>query len=300
MIRKFSLFLSIIFLVVQGVHAAGTIPRIEASLDKDRIQVGEETTLTIEVTWEGEASEFEFLFPDRPDCHRVTVTGSAQKSTAYRSEGRLHQIRQYFFKLRGEEKGKGKVGYVRLLYRRRGGEKEHSLRSEPREIVVTSRLANIFRTLGKALLLMVVGVLVIVLIAGYIRWTVKRYQKKSSEMIADYVKDLEDESIRELGLARKLKVEGEIEDYFNQIWKVLSAYLEKRYSIKISDRDWEEVLDRVNQSIIDVPSRAQLKEILKILERSRFGIYSPESQDLDSILKRVVSFFESQRERRGR
>ena len=123
------------FLAIKPAVAL-TIPRVSAKLINDRVAIGETVLLTVTVTWIGPASAFLFLPPQPPECRGLTVTGTAQRCMVYRTDGDLHQVREYLFTLVGDVEGSGRVGPVRLLYRRGGEEEEHSLTTEPLEVPV--------------------------------------------------------------------------------------------------------------------------------------------------------------------
>lgn len=282
------------FLAIRPAGAL-TIPRISADLNNDRVAIGETVLLAVTVTWIGPASAFLFLPPQPPECRGLTVTGTAQRSIVYRTDGDPHQVRDYLFSLRGDVEGSGRVGQVRLLYRRGGEEEEHSLTTEPLEVPVAPGGKGIFSSFGAALRTIGIGLVVIVVMALYIRWTIRRYQKKSNEVIADYVKNLETESLKELDHVRKYKVQGDIEKYLEKIWTVLADYLEKKYTITISPESSRELLGGARASALPGEAGEELARILKELEECRFGSSRLESRELDTILKRVYAFIESQK-----
>jgi len=284
----------LLFFVIIGPAAARTIPRITATLDKDRVAVGDTILLTISAAWAGEASEFVFLPPQPPEFRGLEMTGSAQKSVVYRTDGKLHQVWEYLFTLKGEDKGTARVGVVRILYHRHGEEEVHSLTTEPLEVTIFSGGVAFFSSIGSALLTIGVVMVAVIIIVVYVRWTIRRYKNKSNEVIADYVKNLEAESLKELDHLRKLKVQGNIDGYLEGIWKILADYLEKKYTITISPESFREVLEGERASALSEEAAAELARILKVLEESRFGSYRAENRGPDDILKRVYSFIESQ------
>jgi len=285
----------IIFLLISNPAFPITIPDISANISQDRIPRGETALLTVSVAWVGEASEFTFTKPGPPECRRLKVIGTAQRSITYRTDGNIHQVIEYLFTLRGEEEGDGHIGPVSLTYHRPDEDAEHSLSSKSLNISVTSGGDGIFSSFSSALIYIGIGLAVVIALWLYIKFTIRRYKKKSNEVIADYVKYLEDDSCRELDHVRKYKVRGEIDKYLEKIWNILADYLEKKFTITISPDTWNEVLGGRRSSGISEESEKELSRILKTLEENRFGSSQADNQELDDILKRVYGFIESQK-----
>jgi len=288
---------AIIFLLFLNSAFPATIPEISATLNRDRIPIGETTILTVAVNWDGEASEFLFSKPPQPpECRGLEVTGSSQRGITYlTADDEIHQAIEYIFTLRGADEGVGKIGTVNLSYHRQDQETEHSLSSKPIEVTVAPGAPGIFSSSSSAPIYIGVGLAAVIVIALYIKYTIRRYKNKSNEVIADYVQNLEDDSCRELDHVRKYKVRGDIDEYLEKIWDILARFLEKKYTITISPDTWNEVIGGRRASGISEESERELSRILKTLEESRFGSYQADSQELDDLLKRVYSFIESQK-----
>jgi BatD DUF11 like domain len=296
-IRNILCLTGIIFFLVSNYAFPVTSPEISATLNRDRIPLGETAVLTVAVNWEGEASEFLFSKPPQPPaCRGLAVTGTSQRGITYRAaNGTTHQSIEFIFSLRGENAGAGKIGTVSLSYHRQKEETKLSLSSKPMEVTVTAGGEGIFSSFRSALIYIGIGLAAVIIIAFYIIFTIRRYKKKSNEVISDYVENLEDDSLKELDHVRKYKVRGEIDEYLEKIWDILARYLEKKYTITISPDTWNEVLGGKRASGISEESELELSRILKSLEESRFGSYQADSQELDDLLKRVYSFIESQK-----
>jgi hypothetical protein len=291
------LFLTgILFFLVLKTAFPVTIPEISANLSQDRIPLGETAVLTISITWVGEASEFIFSKPQPPECRGLEVIGTSQRGITYRTDGDNNQAMEYLFTLRGEEVGDGQIGKVSLSYHRQDDETEHSLSSKFLEVPVTSGGEGIFSSFSSALIYIGIGLAAIIAVAFYIKLTIRRYKKKSNEVIADYVKYLEDDSCKELDHVRKYKLRGDVDKYLEKIWDILADYLEKKYTITISPETWNEVLGGKRSSGLSEEAEMELSRILKTLEESRFGSSQADNQELDDLLKRVYSFIESQKD----
>lgn len=268
-----------------------TIPEITAALSQDPISPGETTLLTVSAVWTGEDDGFIFQKPSPPKCRGLKVVGTSQRGIAFRTDGDLHRVMEYIFTLKGEKEGEGSIGPVSLTYHRKDEDAEFSLSSKAMKIMVISG----GESFSSILLYIGIGLAVVVVVAFYISLTIRRYKKKSNEVIADYVKNLEADSLKELDHARKYKIRGEIDKYLEKIWDILSYYLEKKYTITISQETWKEVLGGERSSALPEGSEMELSRILKTLEESRFGSSQSDNQELNELLKRVYSFIESQR-----
>lgn len=283
-----------IFFLALNSTGAVTIPEISETVSPDRIPLGENAQLTISAVWEGDDSEFVFLKPQPPECRGLEVTGTSQRSITFSTNGVQRQAMEYIFTLKGTREGTAGIGEVTLPYHRLKEETEHSLTSRPIEIVVTSGGTGLSFSPGSILIIVGLGIVIIIIIAFYARWTVRRYKKKSNEILTDYVKNLEIDSLKELDQVRKYKVKGETGKYLEKIWDILADYLEKKYTLAISPDTWTEVLGGRRASELSEESKLELSRILKSLEESRFGSYQPDNQELDAILKRAYSFIENQ------
>ncbi len=287
----------IFFLLANSVFPV-TIPEISTNLSQERIPLGETAVLTVSASWVGEASEFIFTKPQPPECRGLEVIGTSQRGITYRTDGDNNQAVEYLFTLRGKEAGDGRIGKVSLSYHRPDEETDHSISSKSLEVTVTSGGEGIFSSFSSALIYIGIGLAAIIAVAFYIRLTIRRYKKKSNEVIADYVKYMEDDSCKELDHVRKYKLRGEIDKYLEKIWDILADYLEKKYTITISPDTWDEVLGGRRSSGLSEESEKELSRILKTLEESRFGSSQADNQELDDILKRVYSFIESQKDQK--
>ena len=290
------LFLAgIFFFLISSPAFPVTIPEISANLNRDRITLGETAVLTVSITWIGEASEFIFSKPQPPECRGLEVIGTSQRGITYQADGDKNQAMEYLFTLRGVDEGGGRIGQVSLSYHRPDEETEHSLLSKSLEITVTSGGGGLFSSFSSALISIGIGLAVVIVVAFYIRITIRRYKKKSNEVIADYVKYLEADSCKELDHVRKYKIKGDIDKYLEKTWDILADYLEKKYTITISPETWDEVLGGRRSSGLSEESEMELSRILKTLEENRFGSSQADNQELDDILKRVYGFIESQK-----
>ncbi len=260
------------------------VPRLSAGLEPPEVVLGRTAVLRISVSWEGEAGDLAVSRPEPPSCRGLKVVGSSQRSVAYRDEGKPKQVREFLFTLRGEEEGRGRVGPVRLAYRRPPEGGEYTLATEPLEVPVVSRRSSsglpFPAGLGAAL---AAGAL----IAVYIRWMVRRYQKKSNEIISDYVENLESRALQELEGARRHRLEGEAEEYCRRMRAVLLDYLEKKAA-----RAGGETAGATST----VPEREEETELARILGRLDeywFGGAGDDMLRLDEIHRRIAGLLQS-------
>jgi len=276
--------LALIFLLPAPVRGDEVIPRLRSYLQPALLRRGEKTILTVEVSWPGGPTDLEFEAPSPPSLSLLQLIETRKKSLAYYREGKSRQVRQYLFTYRALRKGAGQLPASFLTYQRPGKEKKYSLSGRPLKVEVVADFPA--RSWIPRLILLVL------ILAGsfyYIRWTVRRYRRRSRELIEEYRRDLEEESLRELGWARKFKVEGDMEGYLARIEKVLSSYLEKKYSRKINR---ESLTDRLP---LTPTASAALIEIFDLLEEARFGRLPEEERERELILKKVRAFLEEQK-----
>ena len=161
------------------LQASDDIPRIEARMDRERLPVGGTANLTVEVSWEGEASALEFDLPSPPALRFLELVSSAQKSSVFRAQGKLHQVHAFIYKLKGVKRGEGEVGSVQVGYRRPGQEDNHQLRSEAVKVPVVSNWGMVFPSIGRTLLIFILLAVGLVLIGFYITWMIRRYRRRS-------------------------------------------------------------------------------------------------------------------------
>ncbi len=254
----------------------GPVPRTEVRLEPREVPRGESARLTVSASWSGDGSELIFSRPPAPDCRGLAVTGTSQRSIAYREEGDLRQVREFVFNLRAEDEGTGRIGPVRLSYRERGEEEERAIFTEPREVPIVAR-----KPPAPLPLAALIGAAMAAGLAGiYVRWLVRHYQKKSNEIISDYVENLESAARRELEGTRQYRLQGEAEQYCRKMRAVLLDYLEKRRSLVASPD---------GGAAAPVPGRAEpeLEQILKRLDEYWFGSTREEMTELDDIYRRI-------------
>lgn len=256
------------------------IPRLSLRLEPEEVATGEEAVLTVSVSWKGDPSALTFSRPDPPSCRGLEVTSSTQRSIAYRDGDDLRQVREFLFTLRGKQEGPGRVGPVRLTYRRPPGEEEFSLTTDPLEVEIVSARPGPPLPLPVAVILALGAA---VLAAFYILYWVRRYQKKSNEMIADYVENLEAEALRELEGARKHRLEGETDKYCEKLRTVLAGYLEKKTA----------VAGRENGRELETEEKSELAGLLDRLDELRFGGSREARKEMDEIYRRATAVLQS-------
>jgi len=297
-VRKIASGLSAVafLLACFALRAADEIPEVGAALSREEIAVGDETILTVEVSWRESASAIRFELPDPPEVENLEVTGSSQRSVARRRGGGPEHIHSFIFRLKGLKPGEGKVGRVEVTYRRPEEEQSYTLQSPELNVTVSSSWKRIFRSATRVLFFIVLGAVGAALAGLYIAWTVRRSRRRARQLVSEYVRSLEEESLEELKEASRLKVEGDREGFCALLWKVLSGYLEKRFSLKVSDKRWDQLMEEPGLKIMSEDSRLQLAGILQTLERVRFGSYPGGEGDLEALLKKVRNFIEAQTE----
>ena len=278
--------LGLILLPPALARGSEVIPRLRTYLEPAHLQQGGRTSLTVEVNWEGAPTDLEFEAPVPPSLSLLKLIGSRKKSLAYYRDGSLRQVRRYIFTYQAVERGEGELAPCSLTYQRPGKEGEYSLRGEALKIGVDSAASAVLRKIIFPPVLIAAGLTAIFF---YIRWTVRRYRRRTRELIEAYRQDLEEESLQELGRARKLKVEGDMEAYLSLLEKVIVSYLEKRYSLKVTRENLRGELP------LTPPARSALIEIFDLLEEARFGSLPEGEREREVILKKARAFLEEQK-----
>ncbi len=264
------------------------IPRVSVRLEPEEVVRGGTAVLTVSAAWEGEASELVFSRPAPPSCRGLAIAGSSQRGIAYREGDALRQVREFIFTLRGEEEGTGRVGPVTLVYRRPGGE-ESTLSTEPLTVSVVSQPAGRGPSSLPFPVVIALTLAAAVLIALYIHWMVRRYQKKSNELIADYVENLENEARRELEGLRKHRLEGEPEKYCAGLRTVLLHYRER----KTAAANPPEGGEGAGSPAIPPEAEVELARMIDRLEELRFGGPRDRMEELDGIYRQAEILLKS-------
>lgn len=125
------------------------------------------------------------------------------------------------------------------------------------------------------------------LIAAYVRWMVRRYQKKSNEIISDYVQNLESRTLQELESARRHRLEGEAGEYCRGMRKALLDYLEKRAALDGGATAGAESPEPQGEE------EAELTQILRRLDEHWFGGTGDDMLRLDEIHRRIAGLLRS-------
>ena len=272
--------------------AGATIPGITVGLDRDRLAAGRTARLEVAITWEGAADEFDFNRPEIGELSLVSPTGSSSESRTYLSAGRNFQVRRFLFDLQAEEAGSGEIGPITVIYRRKDGEDEYSLRAESLPIKVVPLAAG-FIPLSLRTLLIAAAVIVGAALFGlYIVWTVKRYRKKSSDLIEDYIENLEEITLAELDRVGKYRVSGDLERYYREIARILNDYLDKKYSVTISA---DGIRGGEDSAAISDETMRELDGLAAELTRCRFGDYPANPTEQENLLKKVYRFINEQK-----
>jgi hypothetical protein len=264
------------------------IPRVSARLEPEEVIRGETATLTVWATWTGQASDLVFSRPSPPILRGLAVIGSSQRGVAYREGTILRQVREFLFTLRGEAEGPGRVGPVTLTYRRPEGE-ESSAATEPISVSIIS--PEVAESSSGLPFPAVAGLALVaaVAIGLYLHWMVRRYQNKSNELIDNYVKNLESETLRELEGVRKHRVEGEPEKYCAGVRSVLLRYLERKSALSSPPQGREALAS----AEIPPEVKTELAESFRQLDELRFGGVRDQIGEVDEIYRRVEIILKS-------
>ncbi len=264
---------------------AEPIPEVSVRLEPEEVVLGETATLTVSAAWTGEASDLAFTRPDPPTVRGLAVTGSHQRGITYREGSDLRRVREFIFTLRGEEEGPGRVGAVTLTYQRPDGS-EHTVATEVIPVPVVSRGSArgnfpIPATVALALA-------AAILIAVYIRWMVRRYKKKSNELIADYVENLESQARRDLEGTRRHRLEGETGKYCDGLRTVLLHYREQKTAASQPPAGG----GQAESPGIPPEDEAELDRIIDRLEELRFSGSQKRLEELDRLYRRATLLLE--------
>lgn len=180
------------------------------------------------------------------------------------------------------------MGPVTLTYRRPGGE-ESSVATESIPVSIISPKAAEDSSGLPFPAVTGLALAAAVAIGLYLHWMIRRYQNKSNELIDNYVKNIESETLRELEGVRKHRVEGEPEKYCAGVRLVLLRYIERKSALS-SPMKGREALASAE---IPPEVKTELAQSFRQLDELRFGGSRDQIGEVDEIYRRVEIILKS-------
>ena len=133
-------------------YVEGTLGQfvIKAATDRDTIRVGESALLTVEVTGTGNLRAIQPPKVPVPEGLRVANVPSSDLDEVVFDQGGVSGRRVFQYLLTGEREGPKTVGRVELPFFNTISERYERARTEPFDVLVTSRDAGPIRQVGPA------------------------------------------------------------------------------------------------------------------------------------------------------
>jgi len=289
-----------LFLLLPAL-AAGA-PRLEVTLDRDQVRVGEPVVYTLEVSG---APGREVVFPDPADGK----FGDFEINSAVETDGK-DGTREKRFIIQGFDIGSFTLPVPEVTLR--GGEEEETvLAGPPLEIEVVSVLdpaeenPEIRDLKGPAelsrsyrWLIYPVLALLAVAAAGYLLYR-KFFRREKKAAAAPPPRPAHEIALEELERIRKagLPERGLVKEYYSRVSDAVRRYLENRFGLRAPERTTEEFLQEMaTTSHLNGDQQKLVAEFLEESDLVKFARYGPTEREIAGVFAAAVRLVEETRE----
>lgn len=255
-----------------------------ATVDRTEVPQNEVLVFTMTVRWRGAMEDCEFQWPATPQCTNLTVVGQATSNEVSSEQGERTATRSFSYTLRPLATGPATIGPTALTYVRRseGSSAPRTLGTSPITVAVVRPAADARSRLPLwALAIVVVGAgggLYAFLLARRRRATEPLAEEKPAESSA------EDQALGELEEAGRLRVAGELKAYYGEIARILTTYLEAKWSVPCVAVATYDVVQRMRQQG-ELPDGIveRMESVLSECDLVKFSNYDPTPPQLDRV-----------------
>ncbi len=303
--KTFILTLLIVFWFGPVIARAEEIPRLESSLDRDTVTIGDQIRYTLRVT-APPAAEVSFSAYSEGKIGDFEI-GKSGEETAEKGGERVWN--KWFF-LQGFETGEFSLPGAAVAVRSPGGEEER-LESAPLKITVRSVLdaspekadiRGLKPPVGlpvsyRWLLYLIGGILVL---AALVFILIKKvFRRKPKAVPVPTPRAPHELAYEELDRIKRenLPARGLIKEYYTGVSDAVRRYLENRFGLKAPERTTEEFLhDMASTDFLTVPQQDLVGAFLGECDLVKFARYGPTEKEIDGVYNAAVKLVDETKE----
>jgi hypothetical protein len=268
---------------------------LKSYVDRSEVPFNRSVTFTVEASWEGEQDRFSITPVAPPGCEKLEILGSSSLNEIRREGGGAKSVKIFRFTLKPTETGSGEVGSIKLSYVDNVIQDTSSLSTQPISVQITPPVKERgpdYKT--------VLFVAIILILAYVVYSAIRRRQRIESAPDEEAEKTLseegpEDRALKELEAISQRIQQGELINFSSDVYRTLTAYLEKRYQVVTSGKTTDDIISSL--SSLDLPSEriTTLKEVLSACDLIKFAREIPEKEKCEKIMGQARKFLEQNR-----
>ena len=293
-----------VFLLILGIVLAGSIAAdalfsdrasssIELSAWADRLEIGSDQDLvfTIQAVWEGELDRFEIAPVRPPECKLLEISGSSSVNETKMIEGKTKTFKTFNFFLKPVEQGQGEVGSVEFIYL---DPVIHDTSSLFTQSIVVQIGPPVKKEDGDAVIYLVLILLVLFSSLTYLvirkREKETREQKIKTEEKVEM--SLEQDTSEKLSELEPLLIGEEMEQFFAQIYRLITRYVQRKYHIITTGKTTSEIIASLSHLSIGEERIRLLETILKRCDVVKFAKGKMEKAEGQKVLEDFQTILE--------
>ncbi len=261
---------------------------LNASVDRSEAPLNQKITYTVELSWEGEQERYKVEMAKALPLENLEISGSVSISQKKVVEGKLKSFKTYKFFLKPLCEGGGKIDQAEFRYVDIQTADTFSLFTQP----VMVKIAPPVLKQKKSPLPYLIFILVLIFFSITLIVLRKKEKggKKESEDIEE--KTFEEKTKDELSSLRDLLGKKEIDNFFQNLYLVLTSYIELKYHIYAKGKTTIDIFNSLLNLDLDEAKLTLFKEILTQCDLFKYADEKFRKKDLEQILDRFEEILE--------
>ncbi|MGB2697882.1 MAG: BatD family protein [Candidatus Zixiibacteriota bacterium] len=287
-ILRVSLAIIMILFVSEAFAADTTTSKIELKSWADKLELGSDQNLifSVQAVWMGELDRFNIQPIRPPECQNLEILGSSSVNETKIIEGKSKTFKTFSFILKPTQQGQGEIGNVEFGYVDPLTQDTSWLSTQP---LVVQIGPPVKKGSGDGVIYLVLILLIFFTTLTYfvIRKREKETKEEQTKTEEKTEKTLEQKVSEKLHSLEPILNSERTEEFFSEVYKLLTGYLEKRYHIMTSGKTTPEIMKSLSGFSIE---EKQLKRVESILKRCDLVKFARETVKIEEGEKVMENF----------
>ncbi len=270
----------------QGFPSDTASSKIELKAWADKLKMGfdEDLIFTVQAVWDGELDRFKTAPIRPPECKLLEIMGSSSVNETKIIEGKSKAFKTFNFILKPNKQGHGVIGTVAFVYIEPITQDTSWLSTQPITIEIGPPLR---KGGGDAVIYLVLFLVIFFTSMTYfvIRKREKQRKKEEIKIEPEAEKSLEEETLQKLCSLEALLRDEKIEEFFSEIYRLITKYLESKYHIITSGKTSSEIMASLSGQNIQEKRMELLESILKRCDLVKFAKEKVKMDDGEKVLE---------------
>lgn len=209
---------------------------LSSLLSDTDVAQGDTITMTIRLSWLGDPHELQIAPLRNLDTYLLEVVDVSQKNTCKMFNDFTGTTVLFTYTLRATEPGKGRISYLALEVTETKTGIKKIKKTQPYDVTILPKSRYLLRQTARGIWYGLIILIIGTAVWGVWRWRNNRTQQRErdSHDRAMLSANAEHETLHALKQARRHKIAGDADLFFNELVSALSTYFEKKHGVSMA------------------------------------------------------------------